>query len=206
MSLVKSLPAVAVCLIVIFGNCVQATEFRRGDFNSDGRSDIGDGISVFNYLFYGATAPLCRDAADYNDDGRNDIADGVFLLGYLFMGAQPPAEPFGECGEDPTPDGLGCEIYVPCMDPEDVPDLDGDGISDFLDNCLEIPNPIQADTDADGIGDVCDETPEPAGPIGQWPVTRLTAASPFSTWVQSEDLPLQLEIGRFVELGDTDTG
>ncbi|MEC8896550.1 MAG: thrombospondin type 3 repeat-containing protein, partial [Planctomycetota bacterium] len=206
MSLVKSLPAVAVCLIVIFGNCVQATEFRRGDFNSDGRSDIGDGISVFNYLFYGATAPLCRDAADYNDDGRNDIADGVFLLGYLFMGAQPPSEPFGECGEDPTPDGLGCEIYVPCMDPEDVPDSDGDGISDFLDNCLEIPNPVQADTDADGIGDVCDETPEPAGPIGQWPVTRLTAASPFSTWVQSEDLPLQLEIGRFVELGDTDTG
>ena len=121
MSLVKSLPVVAVCLTVIFGNCVQATEFRRGDFNSDGRSDIGDGISVFNYLFYGATAPLCRDAADYNDDGRNDIADGVFLLGYLFMGAQPPSEPFGECGEDPTPDGLGCEIYVPCMDPEDVP-------------------------------------------------------------------------------------
>jgi hypothetical protein len=89
-----------------------------------------------------------------------------------------------ECGEDPTPDGLGCEIYVPCMDPEEVPDFDGDGVSDFLDNCVSVVNPDQLDTDADGLGDVCDETPEPAGPVGRWPVSRLTAASPFSVWVR----------------------
>ena len=39
-------------------------------------------------------------------------------------------------------------------------------------------------TAIDGLGDVCDETPEPAGPVGRWPVSRLTAASPFSVWVR----------------------
>ncbi|KAB7743246.1 hypothetical protein GA707_14125 [Nostocoides sp. F2B08] len=47
-----------------------------------------------------------------------------------------------------------------------APDTDGDGISDSLDNCIEIPNPaelmldktnpVQIDTDGDGLGDACD--------------------------------------------------
>lgn len=46
------------------------------------------------------------------------------------------------------------------------PDTDGDGLSDFLDNCPEAPNPadlkldgnnpVQIDTDGDGLGDACD--------------------------------------------------
>jgi len=35
-------------------------------------------------------------------------------------------------------------------------DLDGDGVPDAEDNCLEIPNPDQRDTDGDGIGNLCD--------------------------------------------------
>jgi len=35
-------------------------------------------------------------------------------------------------------------------------DSDGDGVCDADDNCVEDPNPDQADGDQDGIGDVCD--------------------------------------------------
>jgi uncharacterized protein (TIGR03790 family) len=35
-------------------------------------------------------------------------------------------------------------------------DLDGDGVPDAQDNCVEIPNPDQRDSDGDGIGNLCD--------------------------------------------------
>jgi hypothetical protein len=35
-------------------------------------------------------------------------------------------------------------------------DLDGDGVPDDADNCLEFPNPDQLDQDHDGYGSLCD--------------------------------------------------
>lgn len=35
-------------------------------------------------------------------------------------------------------------------------DADGDGVVDLIDNCLDVPNPFQADTDRDGFGNRCD--------------------------------------------------
>jgi len=35
-------------------------------------------------------------------------------------------------------------------------DTDGDGLTDDVDNCYQIPNVDQADADGDGLGDVCD--------------------------------------------------
>lgn len=40
-----------------------------------------------------------------------------------------------------------------------LPDSDGDGIPDTLDNCPGTYNPDQLDTDGDGVGDVCDNCP-----------------------------------------------
>jgi len=38
-------------------------------------------------------------------------------------------------------------------------DLDGDGVSDGIDNCSTTPNTDQSDVDNDGIGDACDNCP-----------------------------------------------
>jgi hypothetical protein len=40
-----------------------------------------------------------------------------------------------------------------------VPDTDGDGIPDDVDNCRAVANPNQTDTDGDGVGDACDNCP-----------------------------------------------
>jgi len=46
-----------------------------------------------------------------------------------------------------------------------VPDTDGDGVADVLDNCVTFRNPDQADTDGDGIGDACDFNIDPAAAL-----------------------------------------
>ncbi len=43
-------------------------------------------------------------------------------------------------------------------------DLDGDGVLDCVDNCVEDGNPDQADADDDGVGDACDACPADGDP------------------------------------------
>ncbi|MBV8517441.1 MAG: thrombospondin type 3 repeat-containing protein [Acidobacteria bacterium] len=44
--------------------------------------------------------------------------------------------------------------------PPPPPDQDKDGIPDFRDNCVKVPNPDQKDIDGDGIGTACEQEPE----------------------------------------------
>jgi len=83
--------------------------FIRGDGNGDGGIDIGDAVYGLTYLFSGGES-RCQDAQDTNDDGAIDVADPIALLGLLFSGSEPPPAPFPDCGEDPTPDSLSCEL------------------------------------------------------------------------------------------------
>ena len=94
-------------LRVIFGPLIRSG-FVRGNANDDATVDISDAVSILGYLFLGSTAPLCLDSADTDDSGLIDLSDAVSLLNHLFQGAGPPAPPYPERGDDPTPDGLGC--------------------------------------------------------------------------------------------------
>lgn len=83
--------------------------FVRGDSNSDNVLDVSDSVHILQYLFEGTVpVPRCRDAADSNDDGRIDIADSIKILGAIFVPEETLPPPFGEPGQDPTPDDLGC--------------------------------------------------------------------------------------------------
>jgi len=83
--------------------------FRRGDVNQDGDQNLTDAVEILNGLFRGRHLG-CPDAADVNDDGETDVSDCIRLLVHLFRGgAEDCPAPFRHAGDDPTPDGLGCE-------------------------------------------------------------------------------------------------
>jgi hypothetical protein len=85
--------------------------FARGDANADHALNISDPIRIFSYLFLGAEAPPCADAADANDDGGINLSDAITLLGYLFADPGPGVLPSATLAADPTADDLGCARY-----------------------------------------------------------------------------------------------
>ena len=84
------------------------TTFVRGDSNGDAKLDISDAQHTLGYLFLGAAAPACFDAADANDDGRIDVSDAIAILDLLFLGRTALPLPYPAAGGDPTPDSMGC--------------------------------------------------------------------------------------------------
>src|SRR2546428_247196 len=97
-------------VLVSLGARLEATEFIRGDANSDGVVSISDAVFSFYFLFMGGVPPECASAADTNDDGHVDFSDPIVGLSALFLGAPPPPAPFPNPGPDPTPK-LDCAAY-----------------------------------------------------------------------------------------------
>ncbi|MEM7230818.1 MAG: hypothetical protein AAF517_01500 [Planctomycetota bacterium] len=92
----------------------QEEGFLRADADGDGARNVTDGVFTLNFLFLGGPPPRCRSAADADDDGRLGISDSVYTFGFLFLGGPQPPAPFETCGEDPTRDELGCQVYDSC--------------------------------------------------------------------------------------------
>jgi hypothetical protein len=90
--------------------------FRRGDANSDGRTNITDPIFTLDYLFRGTKAPFCLDALDADDDGKVNITDAIFTLSFLFVGGRVIPPPHPGCGGDPSLDDLDCRSTTSCVE------------------------------------------------------------------------------------------
>ena len=132
------------------------------------------------HMLVGGLTALLGDDLDADDDGVLDavywteLVDAVGLVELGFegevldllytdtllgpIGTYPPSHVF-RC-----PDGgdwvLGVFASLLMDTPGepnmcDVPDFDGDGVFDLVDNCF-LPNPDQVDCNDNGIGDVCD--------------------------------------------------
>jgi hypothetical protein len=63
-------------------------------------------------------------------------------------------------------------------------DTDGDGIPDDVDNCVDVPNPSQADANGNGLGDACE--PPPAVTIASGPTGIVATATPAFTFVATD--------------------
>ncbi len=91
--------------------------FRRGDVDRNGAFDVTDAIVFLNYQFVGSVKYLhCLDAADVDDSGELDVSDALRILNSLLLSTAPPPAfpgPF-QCGQDGSPDDLGCSHYEGC--------------------------------------------------------------------------------------------
>jgi hypothetical protein len=87
--------------------------FVRGDCNDDTAIDLSDAVFLLGSIFLGLPAPPCQDGCDANDDGVQDLSDAVSILRSVFSDSGPLPLP-DTCGEDPTPDPLGCQSFSGC--------------------------------------------------------------------------------------------
>jgi hypothetical protein len=88
--------------------------FIRGDAAGDGTLDVLDALQVLRFVFEREATLPCLKAADANDDGQLNIVDAIAVISQLFGRGDALADPFPDCGSDPTEDALSCRSAPPC--------------------------------------------------------------------------------------------
>jgi hypothetical protein len=114
-------------------NCPNVPNVNQADTDHDGMGDVCDNC-----------ANTCNpQQLDADGDGTGDLCD--------------PTPGCGGCGQDQCEQE--CIPTSSSTTTTTIPDTDGDGVLDNIDNCANTCNPQQFDADGDGIGDLCDSTP-----------------------------------------------
>lgn len=146
--------------------CTNQPESRCGDWednDGDGLIDCSDSDCVTNGFcsdFSGNAE--CFDGIDNNQppDGMIDRHGGCDMDGdptTLEIRLRHPNHG-GICPSGGT--WIGADTKCPLHDNNEVPpDVDGDGVVNRDDNCLNVANADQADGDGDGFGNACDNCP-----------------------------------------------
>ncbi len=88
-------PSCGVILIVfaaiaLNGSHALGKSYQCGDPNDDGNVNIGDAVTIIDYIFRGSGLPPQPDAADANCNGAIDVGDAVSLINHVFSGGPAP--------------------------------------------------------------------------------------------------------------------
>jgi hypothetical protein len=71
---------------------MEPAAYVSGDANFDGDLNVGDAVTIINFVFNDGLPPAPYFSGDANADGEVNIADAVYLINYIFNGGPPPAE------------------------------------------------------------------------------------------------------------------
>lgn len=110
--MLRGLGLLSICLLFLATPADAQSRFVRGDVDGVAGLSLQDGIVVLNVALMAQPSP-CVAANDVNGDGQIDVADATYAFTYLFLGGPPPPKPFPDCGDEPSPGGLGCLSPTP---------------------------------------------------------------------------------------------
>jgi len=64
-----------------------------GDADGDSAVNIGDAVTIINYIFKGGAPPDPLEAGDANADHTVNVGDAVYLITFIFKGGPSPQCP-----------------------------------------------------------------------------------------------------------------
>ncbi len=135
------------------GGAIISGNGRFVAYNSSATNIVPDGIvnplgQVFVHDRNSGETIRVTNTPSGNTPSANSGAGGISDNGLAVV--------FGSAASDILPGNPSQgDIYLVLLTADD-PDVDGDGVGNAIDNCMNDANPGQEDLDGDGIGDVCD--------------------------------------------------